>query len=151
MAMVEKIYMPGSDNIVKSVTTNYLLTLKQKQHGEINPDPHGFTYAIIRLRNIYNGIHIFVHMRHSNFKFLLDPTTPIIMVGPDIGIAPFYGFIQEHTELAKRGNKVDKTILFFRCHKSIEDFSTKMSGIYICTFFIYMHTVRFLKNCILNR
>ena len=144
-AMVEEIRVPGSDNIVKGVTNNYLLALKQKQHGETNPDPHGLTYAITGPRNTYDGINVSVHVRHSNFKLPSDPATPIIMVGPDTGVAPFRCFIQERAELAKRGDKVGETILYFGCRKSTEDFSTKMSGIYVRAPFIYMRT-RGLSN-----
>ncbi|KAL8731613.1 MAG: hypothetical protein Q9166_003301 [cf. Caloplaca sp. 2 TL-2023] len=122
-AVVEEIRIPGSKpNIVKGVTTNYLLALKQKQHGEPNPDPHGLTYAITGPRNKYDACHVPVHVRHSNFKLPSDPSKPIIMVGPGSGVAPFRGFIQERAAQAKAGEKVGKTILFYGCRKPSEDF-----------------------------
>lgn len=124
-AVVESIRIPGAGHIVKGVTTNYLLALKQKQQGDPNPDPHGLTYEITGPRNKYDGIHVPVHVRHSNFKLPSDPSKPIIMVGPGTGVAPFRGFVQERAELAKKGENVGPTVLFYGCRKSTEDWLYK--------------------------
>jgi len=110
---------------VKGVTTNYLLALKQKQHGDEHPDPHGLTYEITGPRNKYDGIHVPVHVRHSNFKLPSDPSKPVIMVGPGTGVAPFRGFVQERAEQAKKGENVGETVLFYGCRKRDEDWLYK--------------------------
>lgn len=121
-AVVESQQLPGRSDPFRGVATNYLLALKQKQNGDPNPEPFGQTYELTGPRNKYDGIHVPVHVRHSNFKLPSDPSKPIIMIGPGTGVAPFRGFIQERAKLAEEGADVGKTILFFGCRKRTEDF-----------------------------
>ncbi|KAK3318524.1 NADPH-cytochrome P450 reductase [Apodospora peruviana] len=122
-AVVEKQILPGrEDDPFMGVATNYLLALKEKQNGEPNPTPFGLTYEIMGPRNRYTGIHVPVHVRHSNFKLPSDPSKPIICIGPGTGVAPMRGFIRERMRQAQNGEAVGKTILFFGCRKRTEDF-----------------------------
>jgi NADPH-ferrihemoprotein reductase len=121
-AVVENQQIPGRSEPFRGVATNYLLALKQKQNGDPNPEPYGKTYEITGPRNKYDGIHVPVHIRHSNFKLPSDPSRPVIMVGPGTGVAPFRGFVQERAKQAQDGAKIGRTLLFFGCRKRSEDF-----------------------------
>lgn len=51
-----------------------------------------------------------VYLKHNpNFKFPKDEETPVIMIGPGTGVAPFRSYMQEREELELEGN----TWLFF--------------------------------------
>ncbi|XP_029659930.1 NADPH--cytochrome P450 reductase isoform X1 [Formica exsecta] len=63
-----------------------------------------------------------IFVRKSQFRLPTHLSTPIIMIGPGTGLAPFRGFIQERDLARREGKQVGDTILYFGCRKSQEDF-----------------------------
>jgi sulfite reductase (NADPH) flavoprotein alpha-component len=60
-----------------------------------------------------------IYIQHNqNFKQPKNPDTPIIMVGPGTGIAPFRSFIQDREESEAKG----KAWLFFGDQHFVTDF-----------------------------
>ncbi|KAA0965934.1 assimilatory sulfite reductase (NADPH) flavoprotein subunit [Sporosarcina sp. ANT_H38] len=65
------------------------------------------------------GDHLAVYVqRNSNFKLPENPNTPLIMIGPGTGIAPFRSFLEEREEIGAEG----KTWLFFGDQHFVTDF-----------------------------
>lgn len=65
------------------------------------------------------GDHLPVYVqRNDNFKLPADPETPLIMIGPGTGIAPFRSFLEEREELESEG----ETWLFFGDQHYVTDF-----------------------------
>ncbi len=64
-----------------------------------------------------DSLQVFVHS-NPNFRLPSDPETPVIMVGPGTGIAPFRAFIEEREETGAGG----KTWLFFGDRRFRTDF-----------------------------
>ncbi|XP_071309906.1 NADPH-dependent diflavin oxidoreductase 1 isoform X2 [Agelaius tricolor] len=56
-------------------------------------------------------------VKKGGMKFPADPATPVIMIGPGTGVAPFRAAIQERVALGRRGN-----CLFFGCRHQSKDF-----------------------------
>ncbi|KAI0698085.1 cytochrome P450 oxidoreductase [Cytidiella melzeri] len=133
---------------VYGVGSNFLLNLKYATNNEPmpfisesgDPEPASITqptYAIEGPRGAYKQGTILkapIHVRRSTFRLPTNPKSPIIMVGPGTGVAPFRGFVQERVAMARR--TIEKNgpegladwgniRLYFGCRRSDQDYLYK--------------------------
>ncbi|KAI9058450.1 hypothetical protein FKP32DRAFT_1597543 [Trametes sanguinea] len=131
---------------VYGVGSNFLLNLKFACEGQEAPlidsaeEPGKVvypTYAIEGPRGAYKHETTYkvpIHVRRSTFRLPTNPKSPVIMVGPGTGVAPFRGFVQERVAMARR--TIEKNgpegladwgsiRLYYGCRSSTKDFLYK--------------------------
>ncbi len=86
------------------------------QHGDIQRQGGASSFLAQRLER-GGAVKVFVEA-NNNFKLPADDNTPVIMIGPGTGIAPFRAFIQERDNREAAG----KNWLFFGDRTFTEDF-----------------------------
>lgn len=67
-------------------------------------------------------IFMFVQTPESGFQLPDAPDTPIIMIGPGTGVAPFRGFVQARSVMKQQGKKLGEAHLYFGCRTPEHDF-----------------------------
>ncbi|KAI0250789.1 NADPH-dependent cytochrome P450 oxidoreductase [Lactifluus subvellereus] len=135
-----------SPRAIFGVGSNFLLNLKYASNGETatltseGTEPAAIlfpAYAIEGPRGAHHDGSIYkapIHVRRSTFRLPTNPKSPIIMIGPGTGVAPFRGFVQERVALARRSiekngpdalNDWGSIHLYYGCRRSDEDFLYK--------------------------
>eukprot|EP00124_Ichthyophonus_hoferi_P001833 Ihof_evm3s108 gene=Ihof_evmTU3s108 len=75
------------------------------------------------LQNIPVNNSVPIYVRHSTFRLPRRIETPIIMIGPGTGVAPFRGFLQDRAaDCAKEGKTLGSTVLYYGCRNRTQDY-----------------------------
>ncbi|CAJ0941865.1 unnamed protein product, partial [Mesorhabditis belari] len=77
----------------------------------------------LKEKNTSEKVPIFV--RKSQMRLPHRTTTPVILIGPGTGLAPFRGFIQERKWHKDQGKEVGDIMLFFGCRDPTKDYIYK--------------------------
>ncbi|GFO34081.1 NADPH--cytochrome p450 reductase [Plakobranchus ocellatus] len=113
-------YITSTNRHMKGVCTSWLAN--KKPPLDVAPALNGINGHDTdnSVRDLLPRVPIYV--RKSQFRLPFKPSTPVVMVGPGTGIAPFRGFIQERDYLKNEGRMVGDTILYFGCRNKSVDF-----------------------------
>lgn len=90
--------------------------------GAVRYDAHGRerkgVCSILCAERLQPGDKLPIYVQRSHFRLPENPSTPIIMVGPGTGVAPFRAFMQEREEIGVEG----KSWMFFGDQHFVTDF-----------------------------
>jgi cytochrome P450/NADPH-cytochrome P450 reductase len=85
-------------------------------------DYRGAASNYLAARNPGDSVHAAVRETKAGFRLPESASTPLVMIGPGTGLAPFRGFLRERAALHARGATLGPAMLFFGCRRADEDF-----------------------------
>ncbi len=109
---------PFSDGARLSVTVGVVRGPARSGLGEYRGVASNYLVA----RGAGDIIHAAVRETKAGFRLPEDPATPLVMIGPGTGLAPFRGFLRERAALKAKGAAPGPAMLFFGCRRADEDF-----------------------------
>jgi cytochrome P450/NADPH-cytochrome P450 reductase len=101
-----------------SITVGVVRGPAKSGHGTFE----GVCSTYLSERELGDVVYAFTKDTKSRFRLPENPQTPMIMIGPGTGLAPFRGFLQERAVLKAQGKEVGKSLLYFGCRDPEQDF-----------------------------
>ncbi|CCE63306.1 hypothetical protein TPHA_0E02140 [Tetrapisispora phaffii CBS 4417] len=98
------------------VATNLIRNIQLAQNKvDIASSNLPVTYDLSGPRDLFSGFKLPMHVRRSTFRLPTNPSTPVIMIGPGTGVAPFRGFIRDRVHMVdtQENVKFGKHMLFY--------------------------------------
>ncbi|SCU87972.1 LADA_0E07382g1_1 [Lachancea dasiensis] len=142
-AIVEQMANPVSDKAepVTGVATNLLRHIQLSQNKQdVGSSTLPVHYDLSGPRGLFRTYRLPVHVRRSSFRLPSNPATPIIMIGPGTGVAPFRGFVRDRVKFSEQQPSVSlgKHLLFygsrdendFLYQEEWPEYSKKLGGVF---------------------
>jgi cytochrome P450/NADPH-cytochrome P450 reductase len=109
---------PRIDPGVATLTVAVVAAPARSGQGEYR----GTASNYLREQLVGATIYGFIHAPNLPFTLPADSQTPIIMVGPGTGVAPFRGFLEERAAMQAAGEPIGPALLFFGSRDPQQDF-----------------------------
>jgi sulfite reductase (NADPH) flavoprotein alpha-component len=99
--LVPRLYSISSSQLVHPDTAE--TTVRVVRYNTHNRERHGVASTQLGMRaHVGTKLPVFLHA-NQNFRLPDDPSTPIIMVGPGTGVAPFRAFLEDRQATGASG------------------------------------------------
>ncbi|MBN8192847.1 cytochrome P450 [Bacillus sp. NTK074B] len=115
-------YSISSSPLYKTGEATITVSVVRSEAWSGNGQYKGIASNYLAEREAGDKIACFISTPQSNFQLPEDTETPIIMVGPGTGIAPFRGFIQARSVLKEQGKLLGEAHLYFGCRNPEHDY-----------------------------
>ena len=114
-AVAPRFYSIASSPLARSHTADLIVGTTRAPAWSGVGEHQGF--ASTHMRDLKPGEAVFGYVRRPNPPFVppLDPLTPMVLIGPGTGFAPFRGFLQQRAAERDAGQAVGPIHLFFGC------------------------------------
>jgi cytochrome P450 / NADPH-cytochrome P450 reductase len=121
-ALRPRYYSISSSPLVEPTHCAITVAVVAEPHRSGEGQFNGVCSNYLRPQRTDDVAYAFVKDTKSAFRLPADPATPIIMIGPGTGLAPFRGFLQERSALKASGKTVGAAELYFGCRRPDQDF-----------------------------
>mmetsp|Transcript_42372 Transcript_42372/g.70567 ORF Transcript_42372/g.70567 Transcript_42372/m.70567 type:complete len:655 (-) Transcript_42372:473-2437(-) len=120
--LLPRYYSISSSPLVDSNRVS--ITVAIVRYETLGKQRQGVTTTFLADRvQVGDSIPIFINS-NTEFRLPASPSTPILMIGPGTGLAPFRAFVQ-HRALTQETAIPESNVLFFGCRYSARDFLYK--------------------------
>ncbi|KFY65401.1 hypothetical protein V496_02593 [Pseudogymnoascus sp. VKM F-4515 (FW-2607)] len=120
VAVKDELLGETNSNRFLGLTTNYLRALTIANDANRGTCTNRTLLPRSRIQDL--TVRAEIHIRHSHFRLPPSSYTPIIMIGPGTGVAPFRAFMQDRLFAKNQSQRLGTSILFTGCRNRSEDF-----------------------------
>ncbi|MGG1631716.1 bifunctional cytochrome P450/NADPH--P450 reductase [Rossellomorea sp. NRS-1567] len=121
-ALKARYYSISSSPLYKEGEASITVSIVRGAAWSGNGEYKGIASNYLAERSEGDKIACFISTPQSNFQLPDVTETPIVMIGPGTGIAPFRGFIQARRILKEKGETLGAAHLYFGCRNPEHDF-----------------------------
>ncbi len=121
-ALKARYYSISSSPRVSSSKASITVSVVKGEAWSGTGEYEGVASNYLAKREAGDKIACFIRTPQTAFQLPENPETPLVMVGPGTGIAPFRGFIQARKVLKEQGATLGAAQLYFGCRHAQEDF-----------------------------
>ncbi|WP_299744594.1 bifunctional cytochrome P450/NADPH--P450 reductase [Rossellomorea sp. y25] len=121
-ALKARYYSISSSPLYKEGEASITVSVVRGAAWSGNGEYKGIASNYLAERSEGDKVACFISTPQSNFQLPDETETPIVMIGPGTGIAPFRGFIQARRILKEKGETLGAAHLYFGCRNPQHDF-----------------------------